>query len=217
MSECTLLLRLTAPLQSWGTESKFDVRRTCREPSKSGVIGLVAAAMGIRRDEDEKIADLAKLRMGVRVEREGTLLRDYQMVKAAKPYVTNRYYLSDACFLVGLESEEYDLLNQMNNALLCPVFPLFLGRRSCPPTGKLCLGIREMDLEDALHSESFLETPDKVRYIVETRLGEYGKLLRDEPISFNPAQRKYTFRQVQETIQYIKEEYAEHDPMAELE
>ena len=43
----TLLLRLAGPMQSWGTDSKFDVRRTGREPSKSGVIGLVAAALGI--------------------------------------------------------------------------------------------------------------------------------------------------------------------------
>ena len=45
----TLLLRLAGPMQSWGTDSKFDERRTGREPSKSGVIGLVAAALGIAR------------------------------------------------------------------------------------------------------------------------------------------------------------------------
>ena len=43
----TLLLRLAGPMQSWGTDSKFDIRRTGREPSKSGVIGLVAAALAI--------------------------------------------------------------------------------------------------------------------------------------------------------------------------
>jgi CRISPR system Cascade subunit CasD len=41
-----LLLRLAAPLQSWGVESKFDTRRTLGYPTKSGVIGLVASAMG---------------------------------------------------------------------------------------------------------------------------------------------------------------------------
>ena len=40
----TLLLRLAAPLQAWGTASKFERRRTQREPSKSGVIGMLAAA-----------------------------------------------------------------------------------------------------------------------------------------------------------------------------
>ena len=65
----TLLLRLAAPLQSWGAESKFDTRRTGREPTKSGVIGLLAAALGIRRDADAEIQGLsAALRFGVRVD-----------------------------------------------------------------------------------------------------------------------------------------------------
>jgi CRISPR system Cascade subunit CasD len=46
----TLLLRLVGPMQSWGTTSRFDQRDTGKEPSKSGVIGLVAAALGIDRE-----------------------------------------------------------------------------------------------------------------------------------------------------------------------
>lgn len=42
----TLLLRLAAPLQSWGSDSKFETRKTGREPTKSGVVGLLAAALG---------------------------------------------------------------------------------------------------------------------------------------------------------------------------
>lgn len=45
----TLLLRLAAPLQSWGSDSKFETRKTDREPTKSGVVGLLAAALGLRR------------------------------------------------------------------------------------------------------------------------------------------------------------------------
>ena len=48
----TLLLRLAAPLQAWGTDSKFETRRTNQEPSKSGVIGMLAAALGLPRDAD---------------------------------------------------------------------------------------------------------------------------------------------------------------------
>lgn len=55
----TLLLRLAGPMQSWGTDSKFDVRRTQREPSKSGVIGLIAAALGIPRQDQEILHTLA--------------------------------------------------------------------------------------------------------------------------------------------------------------
>ncbi len=67
----TLLLRLAAPLQSWGIDSKFDIRRTGREPSKSGVIGLICAALGIKRDDDEMVSQLATLLFGVRVDKEG--------------------------------------------------------------------------------------------------------------------------------------------------
>ena len=72
----TLLLRLAAPMQSWGDESKFTTRRTLREPTKSGVVGLLGAAMGIRREQGEEIARLScALRMGVRVDQEGEFAR----------------------------------------------------------------------------------------------------------------------------------------------
>ena len=101
----TLLLRLAGPMQSWGTDSKFDVRRTGREPSKSGVIGLVAAALGIARQDRQALQTLNGLRFGVRVDREGALLRDFHTARPEKgtPYVTYRYYLSDAEFVAGLE------------------------------------------------------------------------------------------------------------------
>lgn len=77
----TLLLRLAAPLQAWGADSKFETRKTGREPTKSGVIGLLAAALGLRRDEREALLRLTGLRFGVRVEREGQLLVDYHTAK----------------------------------------------------------------------------------------------------------------------------------------
>ena len=98
----TLLLRLAAPLQAWGADSKFETRKTNREPTKSGVIGLLAAALGLRRDESEGLARLTGLRFGVRVEREGQLLVDYHTAKTQdekNSYVTYRHYLQDAVFL----------------------------------------------------------------------------------------------------------------------
>lgn len=96
----TLLLRLAAPLQAWGINSKFDIRKTEREPSKSGVVGLLAAALGRRRDES--LDDLAALKFGIRSDKEGELLKDFHMVLKDKKtsYVTTRYYLADACFPV---------------------------------------------------------------------------------------------------------------------
>ena len=72
----TLLLRLAGPMQSWGTQSRFSVRDTGLEPSKSGVVGLLCAALGLPRHEE--VDHLAALSMGVRVDSEGALKMDYQ-------------------------------------------------------------------------------------------------------------------------------------------
>ena len=125
----TLLLRLAAPLQAWGADSKFETRKTGREPTKSGVIGLLAAALGLRRDEHEALLRLTGLRFGVRVEREGQLLVDYHTAKTQDEktsYVTYRHYLQDAVFLAGIESTDTALLQQLQQALLHPAFPLYL-------------------------------------------------------------------------------------------
>lgn len=81
----TLLLRLAAPLQSWGMDSKFETRKTNREPTKSGIIGLLSAALGLRRDETEEIEKLNQLRFAVRVDREGSLLIDYHTAGNSLP------------------------------------------------------------------------------------------------------------------------------------
>ena len=222
----TLLLRLAAPLQAWGTDSKFEVRRTNREPSKSGVIGLLAAALGLRRDAD--LSKLSALRFGVRVDRNGEVIKDFHMAKADKTsYLTYRYYLSDAIFLVGLESEDRSFLEQIERALRNPCFPLFLGRRSCPPTLPLVLGIREDALETALRGEENQNKDLKSirqshRYIrLDCGVGEQeGAVVQDLPISFNPMKREFGYRRAKEI--WIRDDVntegsaEEHDAMAEL-
>ena len=199
----TLLLRLAGPMQSWGTDSKFDVRRTGREPSKSGVIGLVAAALGIARQDRQALQTLNGLRLGVRVDREGALLRDFHTARPEKgtPYVTYRYYLSDAEFVAGLESDDRALLARIAQALQTPAFPLYLGRRSCPPVGRVFLKISDEPL-------------GATRLVLDAVASEPGGLVRDVPLSFDPARREYTYRRVTERVLHGA---AEHDPMAELE
>ena len=109
----TLLLRIAAPLQAWGDESKFEIRRTQREPTKSGILGMVAAAMGKKRDES--LEELVKLSFGVRVDQEGAIKRDFHMVhKDAKTsYLTYRDYLEDAVFLVGLSTRIIQYWNRL--------------------------------------------------------------------------------------------------------
>lgn len=207
----TLLLRLAGPMQSWGTDSKFDVRRTGREPSKSGVIGLAAAALGIRRQDRDALKELSALRFGVRVDREGTMMRDYQIAQGKSTYVTHRYYLADAVFVAGLESTDRALLERIGQALRAPAFPLYLGRRSCPPVGRVFLEISEKPLEEALRSSA---PPESTRLLLDAEEYGPGGLVRDVPVSFDPARREYAYRRVTEQTLHLP---ADHDPMAELE
>ena len=149
----TLLLRLAGPMQSWGTTSRFDERDSQLEPSKSGVLGLVCAALG--RDRSEPVDDLARLKMGVRVDREGLFMRDYQtatgvisaagQVDLGRTVVSPRYYLADAAFLVGLEDSDRGLLMKIHAALRTPIWPLALGRKSFPPGAPVWLGVNPVE------------------------------------------------------------------------
>lgn len=216
----TLLLRLAAPLQAWGSDSKFETRRTGREPSKSGIVGLLAAALGYRRYEFEGLVALNKLRFGVRTDKEGKLLRDFHTAHkdpTKPPYVTKRYYLSDAVFLVGLEGDK-ELLERLEYALSHPVFPLFLGRRSCPPTLPLCIGIRDATLIDALRGEpALVENPRRAMRITADAMenDKRTSVQRDIAISFDPRCRRHNFRTVAE-YEPINYSEAEHDPFGEL-
>lgn len=217
----TLLLRFAGPLQAWGADSRFDVRRTNREPTKSGVIGLIASALGLRRDAP--LDELNRLRFGVRVDREGVLLRDLHTVRKDKntSYMTTRYYLSDAVFLVGLYSDDEALMQRLEHAVRNPAHPLFLGRRSCPPEGRVCLGLRQMPLEEALKSEPSLippkpsksDEPQRARIVLDDPHGTAR--LNDLPVSFSPYNRQYAYRAAREMWNTFPANDA-HDPMLEL-
>lgn len=236
----TLLLRLAAPLQSWGVASKFDTRDTAREPTKSGIIGLLAAALG--RSRTDELDDLKRLRFGVRIDQPGTFLRDFHTAhwsqkQSDPPFVTTRYYLADAVFLVGLEGEE-EFLQTLATALQNPIFPLYLGRRSCPPTGQLVLGLRERSLLQALQEEPWQAStwhaekvkrrsdPVKLTIVYDAEPNEQGAFLcRDLPVSFDQRNRQYSFRMVRDIADEIivpmpkhtGEIPTEHDAMAGLE
>jgi len=215
----TLLLRLAAPLQAWGSGSKFNIRNTEREPTKSGVIGMIAAAMGIQRNDDpKKLEPLISLRFGVRVDREGKLLKDFHMVHEYKngkindSHLTERYYLSDAVFLAAFESNNREYLEDVVRALNNPVYPLFLGRRSCPLTLPLVIGITDEELVKALENAESL-TNDKTackRMVYESY--DSGTVVQDVPVSFSQLHRIYGYRYKKEK----KFDVAEHDPMSEL-
>ena len=199
----TLLLRLAGPLQAWGSSSKFNTRYTDREPTKSGVIGMIASAMG--RSRDESVEDLNNLIFGVRVDQEGEFQKDFHTAKGKESFVTHRHYISDALFIVGLEGKE-DILLEIELALKSPAYPLFLGRRSCPPTMPIVLGIRSVSLRDALRNEPWnagdwykkkRETKEDLRIVCDAGVfDENGVVNKDCPISFSQTHRKHGIRYV---------------------
>lgn len=217
----TLLLRLAAPMQSWGEDCKFEIRKTQKEPTKSGVIGLLAAALGWKRDNDDGLIQLNALKFGVRIDREGVNMVDFHTAHGKDSYITYRHYLSDAVFLAGLESEKESFLHELENALKNPVFSLFLGRRSCPPTLPIVIGIRDCKLEQALTEEPILvknaAATNLFRIQVETNDSAETAVCHDAALSFHPQKRQYAYRKVKEFyISAEQDRNTEHDAMSEL-
>lgn len=142
-------------MQSWGTRSRFDDRDTEAEPSKSGVLGLCAAALGI--DRAEPVSHLSALAFGVRVDRPGVLMHDYHTAqlypgeRKAVTSLTRRAYLSDAAFWAAL-SGDAALLGEVHAALRDPYWPLSLGRKAFAPGTPVWVpdGLREGSLLDTL-------------------------------------------------------------------
>ena len=206
----TLLMQLAGPMQSWGTRSRFDERDSDLEPSKSGVIGLLCAALGIDRNEEERVLELAQCRMGVRIDREGVLRMDYltaQMGDATS--ISRRHYLADAVFLVGLEGQT-SLLAEALQALKNPVWPLWLGRKSYVPSPGVYLpsGWSEGSLLEALQEHPLLVEPPKLeksltrRFVIENA-ERVGSLRMDEPRS-SFVQRKFAARYVESKYLEVK-------------
>lgn len=206
-------------MQSWGTRSRWDVRDTGLEPTKSGVIGLLGAARGLARGDQRLVEMDENLRFGVRVDHPGIIATDYQTVtgyhrtasggfkhsggtsttlKSALQHgpatiVSPRDYLHDACFLVALEGPS-DLVATCKAALAQPVWPLFLGRKSCPATRPILerTDTRYPDLETAIsthpRSEKSLKEP-LTAYIEDSS----GNLERQDALRIN-ALRMYDYR-----------------------
>lgn len=160
----TLFLRLAGPMQSWGTSSRLQLRRTDPCPSKSGVLGILLCAMGVRRqDSAQALNSLTALLVGVRVDRAGTLNWDYQTVGAKvgirsaegkikktassgeyETLLSRRQYLYDASFLVALQGDDH-MIAACVSALGNPVWPIYLGRKCCIPAEPVYAGTGSFD------------------------------------------------------------------------
>lgn len=151
-----LVFRLYAPLASWGEAAVGESRPTATYPGRAAIIGLLGAALGIKRDEDAgQQALFDSVRIAIKQYSPGLLMRDYHttQVPAAQAKVryrtrrdelnssgkistilSTRDYRCDGLWVVAvwLDSDAHFTLEALQKALLCPHFPLYLGRKSCP-------------------------------------------------------------------------------------
>lgn len=205
-------LRLEGPLQSWGGPAVGDRRPSLDFPTRSGVMGLIGAALGVPRQEVAKLASLQRgLGFAVRVDRRGVAAVDYHTVMAPGVFKTTlqtwRTYLQDASFAAivverdGLEPP----LERILEALLHPRFLLYLGRKACPPSAQVLAFPRILEgdrWEDLIDSIAPAERPDSDAGVVfadadlgsdrRTRLGQ--RRVRD--VLTGPLPRMYEERDV---------------------
>ena len=173
MPKNTLLLRLAGPMQAWGTASRFQLRRTDRHPSRSGVLGLLLCARGVKRDESEPhLNELASLKMGVRIDNPGLIGQDFHTAGAKigirqaekgkikytaatgnpETLLSRRQYLYGASFLVALQGDP-ELVETYERALQDPIWPPYLGRKCCIPSRPILEGSGSWEtLTEALSS-----------------------------------------------------------------
>ncbi|GAB2713784.1 type I-E CRISPR-associated protein Cas5/CasD [Kitasatospora kifunensis] len=260
MTTSVLVTRLAGPLQSWGALGRFDRRDTLTRPTKSGYVGLLAAALGHDRAHPlDSVGPLTELRFGVRADRPGKPVRDFHIVgggtyplrprdliidprradKAAAvleaatgpafgrhsgqaltqwygspkniapdpdtgalvagnlardPMITNRWYLADAAFVAAVEHPDREFLDRLAHALEHPRRLLWLGRKSCPPSGTIVGGVHPGTLESVLAQTALLPNHTETRpwaWFEAPRGTPRATRIDDEPASFDPDQRSH--------------------------
>jgi CRISPR system Cascade subunit CasD len=202
-----LALLLDAPLQSWGFSSRFQRRTTGLHPTKSGVIGLICAAMGLAKGSEEErltLPNLAKLAMiSIVIPRRAEQVRPTRILPVRRledfhtvlntrlasgksnhnPVVTHRQYLCEARFGVILSGNS-DLLARVQAALKDPVWGLWLGRKSCIPSEVIYRGI----FRDALSAQRVLigdQSLEQFTTISDVENFDQGTdSISDQPVSF---------------------------------
>lgn len=237
----TILLKFSGPLQSWGTDSHFEIRHTDFYPSKSAVLGLIAASLGWRRKE-ERIENLNRFRFAVRLDQPGSMLKDYHTAHKPeikrggiikyKTYVTTRYYLQDAVFVTALGAEDGHDADELAAALRSPYFQPYMGRRALPLPMDFLLDVVEGDPVSVLcalpwQAAKWYQEKEKRKNNGRKRLsifaereiaGSIARTRRDHVLSLAASGRRYLTRMEYESVCEIKIPGAEqtHDAFAAL-
>lgn len=216
-----LLLRLAGPMQSWGEHSTFSERDTCAYPTRSGLIGLFASALGRRRGEP--IDDLGALEFTVRVDRPGHMMEDFHTVGGGRPpsrtvitaegkrkshstatIVSRRQYLADAVFVVAVTGVT-ETVGAVASALARPTWAPYLGRRSCPAEPPLLLKwpadnpVQDLQTLPLARKARPGDDGEDVDFVLERRPADgraSQSLLNDVPMDFHPLRRRYLSRSV---------------------
>lgn len=171
-----LIFQLHGPMASWGVDAPGEVRHSHELPSRSALLGLLAAALGIRRDEEERLNDFNQhYAFLLCASKEPRWARDYHTVQMPKEVRKARYfsrreelrdpellsaliskrdYYTDAWWMVALEQtpDAPYSLEQLQDALQHPVFPLYLGRKSHPLALPLAPLLLEGTASDVLNA-----------------------------------------------------------------
>ena len=234
----TILLKFAGPMQSWGTDSHFNSRHTDLHPSKSAVLGLVAAALGWQRNEN-RIATLNKIHFAVRVDQSGNLLEDYQIAYNSKldrkkgTYVTRRYYIQDGVFVAALGISQAEDVNEILAALRQPYFQPYMGRRSLPLPVDFILDVVEGEPVSVLRDfpwqaadwyqkkEQLKDNAGRQRLSIFAEKdidGGIGRRRRDHVVSLASSGRRYLPRMEYETFCEVvmPQSRQEHDAFAAL-
>lgn len=204
-----VVLRLEGMLQSWGDHAKWDTRDSGDFPSKSGVVGLLACAMGLERGDPAIVALSDSISVAVRADRPGTRVLDFHTVQGRprlhtvdgvrgldqSTIISTRWYLQDASFLVLIEAER-PLADQICAALRCPKWPIYLGRKSCVPSRPVLEGITTeyQDLMDALRRYPVEGDAEMLFY--ECELPQESGAAYNRADVLLPGERKFSLRQV---------------------
>ena len=209
-----LVMYFDAPMQSWGYQSKFDQRTSLSHPTKSGVTGLICAAMGIPKNDNNSLAEIVALELIVYVLEFPHRITDFHTIgggynkkktpqniaktangKTGNTVVSRREYLLDAKFAVVLSGEEI-LVNKVAQALKNPKWGIWLGRKNCIPAEPVFRGVFD-DFETA---ETFVKTlaktkDSKIRKIETVKnFDDATGNIMDIPINFD--KREFSIRRI---------------------
>jgi len=202
-------------MASWGLPAVGENRFSSDHPSRSALVGLLAAALGIRREEAQNQAALGRsVRLAVRQLTPGRLIRDFHTVQVPKrdkkaryatrkdelegpsdrlnTIISRRDYRCDGLWVVGVTITEQSQwsLEDLKSALRAPRFTLYLGRKSCPLAAPLAPVVVQTDgLKEALCTDFPLFDEGQRRWLAVEGVSDY--FWEIEAVDMEPQETRY--------------------------